>query len=177
MRPGGGHSKGAAWERVVCRKLSLWVSNMAREDVFWRSSMSGGRATVWRKKGKKHADAACGDVTAILPAGRRFLDIFFVECKATRNLHLDAYLSRTLKGQKDDHWFKPCAQSKDHAKSPFVILKRDRMEPMVFVNKTGRDRLEAVTTRRLHAVATFPIYGVVVFPLNYLLTHVPGHKI
>src|SRR5215216_6431446 len=38
--------KGPQWEREVCRALSLWVTNGERVDVFWRSAMSGGRATV-----------------------------------------------------------------------------------------------------------------------------------
>ena len=50
-KPGYGKQKGGEYERTVCKKLSLWVSNGTRDDIFWRSAMSGGRATLQRKKG------------------------------------------------------------------------------------------------------------------------------
>ncbi|MBM3120244.1 MAG: hypothetical protein FJ006_12010, partial [Chloroflexi bacterium] len=59
-------SKGASFERDISRQLSLWWTHGERDDVFWRSSMSGGRATVRAKKGQKTAYQN-GDITATDP--------------------------------------------------------------------------------------------------------------
>src|SRR5262245_34921481 len=103
MRGGRGpKSKGANWEREVCRLLSRWMTDGKDEGVFWRSSMSGGRATVHRRRGSRAADAACGDICALKPVGHRLLRHFFIECKATRDLALEAYLFTTFKGNRAD---------------------------------------------------------------------------
>ena len=41
----GKSQKGGAWEREFSKYLSLWITEGERDDVFWRSSQSGGRAT------------------------------------------------------------------------------------------------------------------------------------
>ena len=46
MRKGGGKEKGSSFERLVCKRMSMWLSKGERDDLFWRSAMSGGRATV-----------------------------------------------------------------------------------------------------------------------------------
>jgi hypothetical protein len=60
--------KGSDFERQICKDLSLWWSGGERDDIFWRTSLSGGRATVRRKSGKK-TDLQCGDISAIDPYG------------------------------------------------------------------------------------------------------------
>lgn len=70
--------KGGSFERATCVKLSLWWAG--REDVFWRSSMSGGRATVRRRK-MKTTSGSYGDVAAIDPIGLPLLDLVTIELK------------------------------------------------------------------------------------------------
>ena len=36
--------KGSEFEREMCKCLSLWWTDSKRDDVFWRSAQSGGRA-------------------------------------------------------------------------------------------------------------------------------------
>lgn len=71
MRSGAGKSKGNAFERDVCRKLSLWISDGKRDDLLWRTAASGGRATFISRTsgGARLAVAQAGDVTAIDLAG------------------------------------------------------------------------------------------------------------
>lgn len=56
-------AKGASFEREVAKRLSLWWSGGERDDLVWRTAMSGGRATVRHRQGKKTAGQA-GDLTA-----------------------------------------------------------------------------------------------------------------
>jgi hypothetical protein len=73
-------AKGADFERDISRTLSLWWSHGERDDIFWRTSMSGGRATVRRKAGKATAYQA-GDITATDPIGAPLIKATVIELK------------------------------------------------------------------------------------------------
>lgn len=66
----------------MCRTLSEWWKG--RDDIFWRGSGSGGRATRRARKGKKTA-GSYGDVLAIDPIGKKLLDVFTIELKRGYN--------------------------------------------------------------------------------------------
>lgn len=76
--------KGGQFERDICRELSLWWSHGKQDDVFWRTSTSGGRATTRAKKGKK-TFGAHGDIQAVRPEGRVLLDRITLELKRGYN--------------------------------------------------------------------------------------------
>lgn len=73
-------SKGAAFEREVCKQLSLWWTHGESDAVFWRSSGSGARATTRMKQNKK-TPYEYGDVSFTDPIGKPFIDYFLVELK------------------------------------------------------------------------------------------------
>lgn len=75
-----GRGKGSQFERDLCRQLSLWWTNGSRDDVFWRSAQSGGRATFRAKKGKQ-TFGSYGDIAATDPIGRPLLDLMTIEAK------------------------------------------------------------------------------------------------
>lgn len=74
--------KGSDFEREICKKLSLWWTqgDNPRDDVFWRTSQSGGRATFRRQKGKD-TYGHHGDITAVDPIGAPLLKVFSMELK------------------------------------------------------------------------------------------------
>jgi hypothetical protein len=115
--------KGSAFERTVCKQLSLWVSGGESDDLFWRSAMSGGRATVGRKSGV-HRDKHAGDITATSPAGHTLTDYWYVECKAYRDLALEgAMLAGT--GRLAKFWREACEQATHYKKMPMLIAKQN----------------------------------------------------
>jgi len=73
-------SKGAEFERKISKQLSLWWSNGERDDIFWRSQQSGGRATIRRKKELTTANQE-GDLTAMHPMGQPLIDLISIELK------------------------------------------------------------------------------------------------
>jgi len=73
-------AKGGGYEREISRTLSLWWTGGARDDVFWRTYGSGGRATTRRKKGKSTA-GACGDIVATDEVGAPFTKLTTTEVK------------------------------------------------------------------------------------------------
>src|SRR4051812_44502266 len=71
--------KGQEFERTICKQLSSWwVPN--REDIFWRTSNSGGRATVRGKTGKT-TKGQYGDICATDPVGQPLIDTIMFELK------------------------------------------------------------------------------------------------
>jgi hypothetical protein len=73
-------SKGANYERDICKRLSLWWTSGKRDDIFWRTAGSGARATARMKNGLKTKNSA-GDVGFIHPIGEDFVNFFHVTLK------------------------------------------------------------------------------------------------
>ena len=119
MRPGGGVKKGGAFERLICKYLSKWVSYGERDDIFWRSAMSGGRATVGLKKGIIRKNQF-GDITAIDSMGQEFVNTFVFECKAYKNIKLQSMLFGTPKNDSIyEFWIELHKQT--------TLLNKDKM--------------------------------------------------
>lgn len=129
MRPGGSSEKGASFERGVCKKLSLWISEGESTGLFWRSAMSGGRATITLKKDEKLQSQA-GDVSAIDEQGHKFISTFFVECKHYSNLNIEsAVLKRT--GNLINFWKKLQVDAEKYEKRPFLVAKQNFVRPLL----------------------------------------------
>jgi hypothetical protein len=134
MTPGGSKRKGGSFERVVCKQLSLWVTNGGREDVFARSSLSGGRATQLQRKGKQ-ASAISGDIAAVHEEGYPFIKKVYVECKHIANANfLGMFLYQ--RGKAYNFWQIACDESFKYSKYPWLVIKQNRFDPYVVV-RTG----------------------------------------
>ena len=126
--------KGASYEREVCVLLSKWLTDGKREDIFWRSAMSGGRATVAAKSGKQLSNQV-GDITCIDPAGAKFIQAFAVECKHYANLEFHGLL--TGKGKLLGFWEVIKKEAKNHTKFPILFARQNRLPPMVCFDHCG----------------------------------------
>jgi hypothetical protein len=82
--------KGAEHERVIGRKLSLWLSHGEKNDIFTRNVLSGGSFTRFQKKGEDKGIP--GDLAAAHPIGYAFLQRFEVEAKHWADIQADAIL-------------------------------------------------------------------------------------
>ena len=125
--------KGSHFERVICKQLSLWVSGGEREDLFWRSAMSGGRATVGKRKGKDHA-AHAGDISATHSQGHVLTDHWYIECKAYRNLAIESAMIKGI-GTLAKFWRETCYQATQHKKMPMLIAKQNNTPILMIVPK------------------------------------------
>lgn len=131
MRPGGGKKKGSSFEREICKALSLWVSRGRREDLFWRSAMSGGRATVARKRGANLA-AQAGDITATHEDGHALTNAWYVECKRYSDLEYASFMLKGT-GKLAGFWTETVIQSLRHGKMPMLIAREDRGATTVLI--------------------------------------------
>jgi hypothetical protein len=153
MKTGGGHSKGAAFERLCCKRLSLFVTKGQRDDVFWRSSMSGGRATLQLRQEIVNL-AQSGDMTAIARQGYDLCERCLFEFKFYRDLDIaEALLKGT--GLLAKFWRATVAAAQRYNKIPILIAKQNRLPAIILcpvdsaVFTTGR----AITAHHLRADA------------------------
>lgn len=129
-------AKGANFEREICRKLSEWWTYDTRDDIFWRSSQSGGRATVRFRKGKGTA-GSYGDICALDPIGEPLLKVFTVELKRGEYVKHPGDLL-DCSGSSDCHPFLGAVQQAKEAheragsRSWLLIVKRDRRHSSIF---------------------------------------------
>lgn len=132
-------AKGSAFEREICKRLSLWWTQdlpEPRDDIFWRSSNSGGRATVRGKRGKKTANQY-GDIAATDPIGLPLLQFVTIELKRgyNRDTIFDCVDScNWAKATQYEKWIQKIERDRAAAgaTSWLLIHKRDRREAMVY---------------------------------------------
>jgi len=73
-------AKGSGFEREMAKTFSLWWTDGKRDDIFWRTSNSGGRAGARSKKGLTTSGQA-GDMGFTDPIGKPLIDWFTFEFK------------------------------------------------------------------------------------------------
>jgi hypothetical protein len=130
-------SKGSAFEREICKKLSLWWTKGKTDDVFWRASNSGGRAKLRGRKGQS-TYGQHGDIAAVDPIGEPLIDLFTIELKrgystVTPFDLLDHPAKAAM--QKFEKWWDQVYESYQMAGSfaPILISRRDRRETMIYL--------------------------------------------
>ena len=136
MKSGGGSQKGSAFERAVCKQLSLWWTadeDSPRDNIFWRSPGSGAMATQRQKSGK-NIDLIEGDVSLIDPIGEPFLQACVIEIKrgysAGKSSRFDVLsivdAKPTSRGILLRFWIKLSELAYEVNKQPMLIFHRDR---------------------------------------------------
>jgi hypothetical protein len=129
--------KGSAFERAFSKELSLWWTEGERDDIFWRSSNSGGRATVRAAVGKT-TSGQYGDVAAIDASGIPFLDLVTIELKKgySKFTIQDIFDCKPYSAiQKWEEWFSQTRTSAINAGSVswFMVTERDRREALLYM--------------------------------------------
>ena len=149
-----GKGKGSSFERRVCVLLSEWWTGGERSDVFWRTSMSGGRATVRKRKGKS-THGQYGDICAIDPIGQPFLDCFAIEVKRgypTATVH-DLLDTKKPIYQK---WIEQAEASREASGAEWwmIVHQRDRRETIITMPSSWHRLLDEWPDCRLINVET-----------------------
>lgn len=145
MRPGGGKQKGAQFERDVCGHLSRWITAGKSESCFWRSAMSGGRATVRTAKGKS-ADGQGGDLTATDPRAHALLGKFIIECKHVADLNLRGAAIKGI-GPLRTFWDQVTADALRVDKLPMLIARQNLMPTLLFLRASCTQQYFGMTSQ------------------------------
>ena len=113
------------------RRLSLWISKGARDDLFWRSAISGGRATLQLKKGVVSLSQS-GDVTAIALEGYPLCAQCLFEMKNYKNLNIVEGLIKGT-GLLAAFWRKAVADAGIYGKQPVLIARQNHLPTLAIV--------------------------------------------
>lgn len=167
--------KGSVYERAACRRLSLWVTGLRSDEVFWRAATSGAKATVRSRSGGTTKQA--GDIAAVDPAGQPLLDRFVVECKHYKDLGLKPTLYGYC-GEKSDilgtFWTKVSGQALARGREPMMLVRENMKPDLMILSSSGSKLLmpeDGSTLRQGRA----PVCLFSVWPINahaYLLGEV-----
>jgi hypothetical protein len=147
LRGGGSSSKGSGYERELCKHLSLWWTDGGRDDVFWRSSGSGGRAMLRGRAGAATAGQH-GDVAATDPVGAPLIDAFTIEIKRGYSEHTTQDLTDRRPGGGVQVWEQFIAQTVESYENAgslswLIIARRDRREAMAWMPPHALQMLKA----------------------------------
>lgn len=128
-------AKGGAYEREICRVLSLWLSGGVDDDLFWRSAGSGSRATNRRKKNKSTKGHG-GDIAPTCAEGQVLTDLVAIEVKRgykTSNVHDLLDKREASAAGIFEKWVEQAylSQQATGAYSWWLITRRDRREAMI----------------------------------------------
>lgn len=140
--------KGSEFERQVCKDLSIWwTGDIDKDDVFWRSSNSGGRATARARKGKKTYGHE-GDIAATDPIGEPLLKFFTIEVKRGYTEHNFAALldrPRQAAQQMWESWIQQATEAHERSGSFswLIIARRDQRERIVMFPDAVISRLDS----------------------------------
>lgn len=127
-----GKSKGNEFERYVSKKLSMWISGGARDDLFWRTQSSGGRYTQRSKSGKETIHQE-GDVASTCSDTEFFSDLFYVECKHYNDINLWSIF--TGKGSLYGWCKEYLARSKESGKILFLVVRQNNRPILLFTSE------------------------------------------
>lgn len=182
-------AKGSDFERTVCKQLSLWWSGGSRDDIYWRSSQSGGRATQRSKKGKT-TYGSYGDIASVDPIGEPLLKMFTIELKRGSSYSSPGDLVDFKTSNSSHPWVKCYLQAKrshEQAKthSWMMVCKRDHRQPLVYLDAFHAKILSGACEQRLNSAPFFQFrfeirngdnfvdrVNIVGIPLDVFLTRV-----
>lgn len=136
MKRGGGAAKGSAYERALCRSWGLFWSEGKRDDLFWRTSGSGSRATNLRRLNRKLTKFQHGDMTFIHPDGRLLLEHFNFEFKRYKRIEIHSVLYPTGPDNSLLAFWGQCVKDADKSgRWPILITRVDRGREVCWVRR------------------------------------------
>ena len=133
-----GSVKGSNFEREICKKLSLWWSEDLRDDIFWRTSISGARATTRSKKGQGTSYSQ-GDVTFIDPVGKPFIAACLIEIKRgyTNEISVLDFIDRKRGEPLLWKWWRRLEKDRRQIRRKYslLIFKRNQRRTCIMLDK------------------------------------------
>ena len=140
--------KGSQYERDICKQLSFWLTQdleKPRDDILWRCSQSGGRATTRAKQGKKTA-YSYGDITFIDPIGKPFIDACLLELKRgyTKDIGVLDFIDSKKKEPLLSKWWEKGEGERELAgrKYTVIIFRRDGHQSCIFFTSSIFDEMQ-----------------------------------
>jgi len=125
-----GKAKGSEYERTICKQLSKWISEGARDDCYWRSQSSGARFTQRKKKGTD-TEGQCGDITSTSDIGKILIEKCNIECKFYKDLQIWSLILSNSKGGMISFWDQTVRDAESSSRLPIMLCKQN-FKPTLF---------------------------------------------
>lgn len=138
--PVKGKQKGNSYEILVSRQLSKFLTEGNRDDLFWRSSNSGGRQTVRARKGIDTHNQA-GDICNTHPDGEVFMEVFVLECKHYKDVNLWCLFTETKGNTVMGWWDVHLEKAKEVKKLPILIIRQNHKPDLFISSKRSATKL------------------------------------
>lgn len=175
MRPGGGHAKGSAFERKVCKTLSLWLSGGQYERLFNRNVLSGGSFTVATQKGRDETGQP-GDLAAAHPLAYQFLQHFLIECKHKKSLNLTSYLHDYSGASFLAKTFALARKQAGHRREPLIIAAENHRPALLLMRAgVGQAAIRTAPVGKLHYHLVHN-ETIMMLALQEFIDHVPPDR-
>jgi len=127
-------NKGNHYERVISKKLSLWISNGIRDDLLWRTHNSGGRFTHRFNIGKDTINQS-GDITSTSSLSEYFSNKYIIECKSYNDINLWTLFTNKNINNSVLSWWKNNKKKADIInKTLLLIVKQDFKPDLLFTS-------------------------------------------
>lgn len=152
-----GKGKGSAFEREVCKKLSVWWTGDENGDCFWRSAMSGGRSTV------TGTSTGAGDIVGTTGRGDELVQCVTFELKRGYPNASPFQMVESKKGNATFEGFIDQAEASRRlagSRMWSIIHKRDRKVPMIYFDWRHHDWLDAQVLDQSFCYICSGDYGV-----------------
>lgn len=128
------NTKGNNFERQLCRQFSLWFSSGKHDDLFWRTSGSGSRATNRERLGQELTKYQHGDMTHVRPEGRPLLDFFSFEFKSYSGIDFHGIFHTVCPDRSLlSFWAKCVRDAEVSARVPWLVTKVNNGKPIAWV--------------------------------------------
>jgi hypothetical protein len=127
MRPGGGKSKGGAFERMIAKDLSLWLTDGRSDSLLWRTHASGGLGTVSKKRNEY------GDLMAIDDEAKPFMDVFSIECRHGKCIKVRDLIYRPKNSSMVQFIEEGKRNAKESGRRPLWIFRENGQPIMVLM--------------------------------------------
>lgn len=152
-----GKGKGSAFEREICKKLSVWWTQNPKGDCFWRSAMSGGRSTV------TGTATGAGDIVGTTAKGDELVQLITFELKRGYPTADPFAMVESKAGSKVFEGFITQAEeSRRVAGSAMwsIIHRRDRKQSMIYFDWRHGDWLDGQVLDLTYVQIIFGDVGV-----------------
>lgn len=141
MVAGGGKRKGSAFEREICRVISLFWSAGAYKDLCWRSASSGVRGTSTKTHSRSKVKGFYGDLVATSPLIEPLFQVFSIECKFYKKIDVTEILRGIKNNKLLEFWIQAKRDAQHSGRTPVLITKQNFLGTLLIVQMADADKL------------------------------------
>lgn len=124
-------SKGSAFEREICKRLTIWLIGKDKPIQFWRSAASGGLATLNSKN-----ITVTGDIQALTPEAMKIAKYISFEAKTG---YKDATFDNFFKDNKSDilrsFWIQCVSSARKSDKFAVLIFRKKGCQVIIGIDE------------------------------------------